>query len=219
MLSLTVSTPGVSVLLYYLVLCLVALLNSSVEMLTKVATVFALMFCFLWEAHSLAAPGLLALGAGDLNMQTVRGSSKVSEEAPTTWWLHGVRMLKPPLISRSKLRWRWSKIATWHRPLKPKLRTGSRISKCRHFRRRHLPFRLVLLYKRQPLVKKWLVRKSFFLPHILLCSSRSRTLALEEKTAKVQAPCLETSIDVPREFSVSSKEQHDALERNAHRQR
>ena len=103
--SLTVSTSDVSGLLCYLVLCLVALLNSSVETLTKVAAVLALTYCLLWEAHSLAAPGPLVSRAGDLNIQTVKERLKVSEEAPNTWWLHGARMLKRHSISLCKLRW------------------------------------------------------------------------------------------------------------------
>ena len=94
LLSLTVSTSDVSVLLCYLILCLVALLNSSVETLTVVAAVLALASCLQWEAHSLAAPGPLVSGAGDLNMQTVKGSSKVSDEAPNAWWLLGARMVR-----------------------------------------------------------------------------------------------------------------------------
>ena len=103
LLSLTVSTPDVSVLLCYLILCLVALLNSSVKTLTTVAAVLVLAHFLWWEAHSLAAPGPLVSGAGDLNMQTVKGSSKVSEEAPNTWWLHEARMLKQHLFLLSKL--------------------------------------------------------------------------------------------------------------------
>ena len=98
LLSLTVSTPDVSVLLY-LILCLTALLNSSVETLTRVAAVLALVCCLWSEAHYLAAPGPLVSGAGDLNMQTVKGSSKVSDEASNTWWSLGARMLKQHLIS------------------------------------------------------------------------------------------------------------------------
>ena len=94
LLSLAVSTSDVSVLLCYLVIYLMALLNSSVEILTKVASVLALMFCLLWEAYSLATPGPLVSGAGDLNIQTAKGSSKVSEEAPHAWWSLGARMLR-----------------------------------------------------------------------------------------------------------------------------
>ena len=142
--SLSVSTSDVSVLLCYLVLCLVALLNSSVNTLTKGAAVLALAYCLLWVAHSLAAPGPLVSGAGDLNMRTIKGSSKVSEEAPDAFWLHEARMLKQHSMLLSKLRLRCSKIATWHRLLRPKARTGSRNSKRCCFRRRRLPFHLVL---------------------------------------------------------------------------
>ena len=54
LLSLTVSTPDFSVLLYYLILCLVALLNLSVETFAVVAAVLAL------AVGSLPSPILLA---------------------------------------------------------------------------------------------------------------------------------------------------------------
>jgi len=54
LLSLTVSTPDVSVLLYYLILCLVALLNSSVDTLTVVAAVLALASCLQWDVKPLS---------------------------------------------------------------------------------------------------------------------------------------------------------------------
>ena len=155
--SLTVSTTDVSVLLCYLVLCLVALLNSSVKMLTKVTVVLALTLCLLWEARSLATPGPLVSGAGDLSMQTVKGSSKVPEEAPNTLWSHEARMLKRYLVSLCKLRWRWSTIATQHSVFKPELRTGTRSSICCRFRRSGLSFHLVLRCKRRPLKTNGLV--------------------------------------------------------------
>jgi hypothetical protein len=51
-----------------MVLCLVALSSQHVKILANVATMFALMFCFVWVAHTLAAPELLASGTDDLNM-------------------------------------------------------------------------------------------------------------------------------------------------------
>ena len=66
---------------------------------------------------------------------------------------------------------------------------------------------------------KWVGWESAFLFHIPLHFPRLTPSVLEEKTAEVQAPCLETSSDTQRKFFVSSEEQHSSLERITCRQR
>ena len=62
-----------------------ALLNGDLETLVNAMAAFTLMFYLLWVVHPLAAPGHMASRAGELNTQTLKGSSVVSEEGPSTW--------------------------------------------------------------------------------------------------------------------------------------
>ena len=131
LLSLCVSMSDVSILLYSSVLKCMGPLNSNLEMSSNTVSMTLLVFCLLLTGHIL----------------------KPKPSLPGRLCLHYPRVcfLKQNSCLLGGLCLPWPKVSPWQRLPKPKPRNGLRHSCACIFRKKMLPFNMVLGYKRPPL--------------------------------------------------------------------